>query len=301
MVYINGKDCIYSFSEENAPVAIVEDGEIVVFETSDCFANQIQSNEDKLEGLDWSRINPATGPVFIKGAKPGDVLKVNIQKIDCNNQGVIATGENLGVLGDRFKGLVSRVLLIENDEAVFDEKLRLPLNKMIGVIGVAPSGQVINTGTPGNHGGNMDNTMISENTSIYFPVFVEGALLALGDLHAVMGDGEISGTGLEIAGKVTVKVEVIKNLKLSNPVLENDNYYGTIASALNLEDAVNQSVIDMFDIVSRGITLPGTEITMLFSLAGSTQICQVVDPLKTARFTMPKWILEKYNFKFIEN
>jgi amidase len=296
MIQINKKDCIYGFSKDNLPVATARNGEIVVFETSDCFANQIQSNEDRLEGLDWNRVNPATGPIFINGAMPGDVLKVTIQKIDCNNKGVIATGENFGVLGGRFKSLVSRVVPIENGNAIFDEKLSLPLNKMIGVIGVAPMGQTINTGTPGNHGGNMDNSMITENTIMYFPVFVEGALLALGDLHAVMGDGEISGTGLEVAGKVQVQLEVIKNLKLNNPVLENDNSYVSIASASSLDDAVNQSVADMFDIVASKIALPDTEITMLFSLAGSTQICQVVDPLKTARFVMPKWILTKYNF-----
>lgn len=299
MLEVNAKDCIYNFSKKNKSVISIDSGDTVVFKTSDCFANQIQSNEDKLESLDWNRVNPATGPVFINGAEPGDVLKVLILKIDFNNQGVIATGENFGVLGDRFKGLVSRVVPIDNNHAVFDDRLRLPFNKMIGVIGVAPAEDGINTGTPGSHGGNMDNTMITENTTIYFPVYNKGALLALGDLHAVMGDGEISGTGLEASGSVEVKVEVIKGFKLNNPFLENDNYYSSIASHETLDKAVSISVADMFDIVSGRIPISETELVMLFSLAGNTQICQVVDPLKTARFVIPKWVLEKYNFKLV--
>lgn len=299
MIRISGENCIYSFSKDNKPAAIVESGETVIFETLDCFGNQIQSNNDKLESMDWDRVNPATGPVYVKNAQPGDVLKVTIEKINCNNQGVIAAGEGFGVLGHKFKGLASRVVSIKNNEAVFDEKLTLPLNKMIGVIGVAPDSEAVNTGTPGNHGGNMDNTEITENTIMYFPVSVPGALFALGDLHAIMGDGEISGTGLEVAGEVQVQLEVIKDLRLNNPLLENEDSYAAIASSSILDEAVSKSVNDMFDFVINRIGLLDSDVVMLFSLVGKTEICQVVDPLKTARFVIPKWVLNKYNFKFI--
>ncbi|MDV3427858.1 MAG: acetamidase/formamidase family protein, partial [Bacillota bacterium] len=195
--------------------------------------------------------------------------------------------------------LSSSIKLIENNEVIFDEKLRLPLNKMIGVIGTAPPFGEINCGTPGSHGGNMDNTMITEGSALYLPVFTEGALFALGDLHAVMGDGEIGVSGAEAAGKVHVKLEVIKNLKLKNPVLENKESISTIASAETLDAAVNNAVADMADILAERIDLPYSEIAMLLSLIGQAQICQVVDPLKTARYVVPKWALEKYQFKLI--
>jgi amidase len=248
MIRISGENCTYSFSKDNKPAAVAQSGEIVIFETLDCFGNQVQSNNDKLESMDWNRVNPATGPVYVKDAEPGDTLKVTIGKINCRSQGVIAT---------------------------------------------------VNTGTPGNHGGNMDNTKITENTIMYFPLSVPGALFALGDLHAIMGDGEISGTGLEVAGEVQVQLEVIKGLKLNNPVLENENSYAAIASSSILDEAVSKSVNDMFDIVTNRIGLLDTDVVMLFSLVGKTEICQVVDPLKTARFVIPKWVLNKYNFKFI--
>ena len=290
---------IYSFSKDNKPVLNIKSGDEVLIETMDCFSNQIQTKEDRLETMDWNRVNPASGPIFIEGAEPYDTLKVTIKKIEINNKVVLSTGENLGVLGGKLKGLSSSIKLIENNEVVFDGKLRLPLNKMIGVIGTAPLEGDINCGTPGSHGGNMDNTMITEGSMLYLPIFIEGALFALGDLHAVMGDGEIGVSGAEAAGKVYVKLEVIKNLKLQNPLLENEKSISTIASAETLDAAVNKAVFDMADILAERINLPYSEIAMLLSLVGQVQVCQVVDPLKTARYVVPKWVLERYDFKLI--
>jgi Predicted acetamidase/formamidase len=290
---------IYSFSKNNKPVLNIKSGDEVIIETMDCFSNQIQDNRDRLEAMDWNRVNPAAGPIFIEGAQPCDVLKVTINKIELNNKVVLSTGENLGVLGGKLKGLSSSIKVIENNEVVFDDKLRLPLNKMIGVIGTAPLFGEINCGTPGSHGGNMDNTMITEGSILYLPVFIEGALFALGDLHAVMGDGEIGVSGAEAAGMVYVKLEVIKELRLQNPLLENGDSICTISSAETLDEAVNKAVIDMADILTERINLPYSEITMLLSLVGQAQICQVVDPLKTARFVVPKWVLERYDFKLV--
>jgi len=299
MYQVSCTSSIYNFSKNNKPVLNIKSGDEVIIETMDCFSNQINTVEDRLETMDWDRVNPASGPIFIEGAEPCDILKVTIKEIQLKSKVVLSTGENLGVLGGKLKGLSSSIKTIENNEVIFDEKLRLPLNKMIGVIGTAPSIGEINCGTPGGHGGNMDNTMITEGSILYLPVFTEGALFALGDLHAVMGDGEIGVSGAEAAGKVHVKLEVIKNLKIQNPVLENGESISTIASAETLDAAVNKAVADMADILSERIDLTYNEIVMLLSLVGQAQICQVVDPLKTARYVVPKWVLEKYQFKLI--
>lgn len=289
--------CIYSFSKDNKPVAKVNSGDTVEFNTMDCFGDQVKSIEDKLEAINWDKINPATGPVYIEGAMPGDVLKVNIEKIEVADQVVMATGENLGVLGDKLKGMECRIFPIKGDKVVFDDKLSIPLKKMIGVMGVAPREKEVSSGTPGEHGGNMDNAMIGEGATLYFPIFVEGALFALGDLHAVMGDGEICVTGAEVRGKVTVKLEVIKHLSLNTPLLENEEVISMIASKETLDEAVNVSVYEMAELIKNKIDMPLDKIAMLLSLVGNTEICQVVDPLKTARFNVPKWVLNKYGFK----
>jgi amidase len=159
---------------------------------------------------------------------------------------------------------------------------------MIGVIGVAPKDAVVNTCTPGKHGGNMDNTMVAEGATLYFNVETPGALFALGDVHAVMGDGEIGVSGLEIPAKVNVTLDVIKSKSVESPMLENGEFWSVIESAEDLEDAVRGATEKMFRFLSGRLALLDGEIAMLMSLAGQLQFCQVVDPLKTVRFTMPK-------------
>lgn len=140
----------------------------------------------------------------------------------------------------------------------------------------------------------MDNKLITEGATLYLPVFVEGALFGLGDLHAAMGDGEVCVSGIEIPGKVTVQFEVLKGHSIPNPRLENADSFVTIASAPTLDGAVQTAVEEMIDYLSEYIELPLADLTMLMSAIGQTQICQIVDPLKTARFVVPKWVLEQY-------
>ncbi|TCO68109.1 acetamidase/formamidase family protein [Caldanaerobacter subterraneus] len=289
---------IFAFSKENKPAISVKSGDELELETMDCFSNQIQSNEDKLDEMDWNRVNPATGPIFVEGAKEGDVLKVKIKKIEVAEKGVLATGKGLGVLGNLMEGLYSKVVDIKDGKVIFNEKLALPVKPMIGVIGVAPKEGSINCGTPGSHGGNMDTTLIAEGAEVYFPVFVEGALLALGDLHALMGDGEVGVSGVEVAGKVLLEVEVIKGLNLKNPVVKTAEVTATIASAESLDKAVEIAVHDMAKLFKKHTDLSTEGIATLFSITGNAQISQVVDPLKTARFSLPNWILESYGIRF---
>jgi len=140
-------------------------------------------------------------------------LEVTIRKIEIADKGVVATGKELGVLGDLMDGLYSRVINIKDGKVILDEKVSFLIKPMIGVIGVAPKEGIINCGTPGPHSGNMNTKLIAEGSKLYFPVFVEDALLPLGDLQAVMGDGEVGVSGVEVTGSVTVEVRVIKKFK----------------------------------------------------------------------------------------
>ncbi|RNB89900.1 acetamidase [Brevibacillus fluminis] len=286
------KDSIYAFSGKHDPVLRIASGTRLTIETYDCFTNQIQSEATAIDSIDWNRINPATGPIFVEGAMPGDVLKVHIERIELADRGVMATGPGLGVMGHRIEKFEVKLIPIEDGHAHFNQ-IKIPLNPMIGVIGVAPAEGEVSCGTPGAHGGNMDNTMITEGATLYFPVGVEGALFGLGDLHAAMGDGEVGVSGIEIPGKVTVTVEVIKGLAIAHPFLENADSVVSIVSAPTLDEAVKIAVEQMVDRLLPTTGLPLAELTMLMSAVGQTQICQVVDPLMTARFVVPKRILNQ--------
>lgn len=289
---------IYEFNKDNAYTKKVASGTTIRIETYDCFQNQIQSADTEVATINWDQINPATGPVYVEGAMPGDVLKVKIEQIEIGEQGVMVVGPELGIMGHRLEQMESKILPIRNDK-VFFNNIELPINKMIGVIGVAPEGQGVNCGTPGAHGGNMDNKMIAEGATLYFPVFVEGALFSLGDFHAAMGDGEVSVSGVEVSGAATVTLEVVEGETLSHPMLENEEVFTQIVSAETVDEAAKQATIEMIERIVEKSGLPVSEVAMLMSAVGQSEICQIVDPLMTARFVVPKWLLKELNIKLI--
>lgn len=289
---------IYEFNKDNAYTKKVASGSTIRIETYDCFQNQIQTADTKVEAIDWDKINPATGPIYVEEAMPGDILKVTIEKIEIGEQGVMVVGPDLGIMGHRIEQMEAKILPIRNDQVIFNE-LALPLNKMIGVIGVAPEGEGVNCGTPGAHGGNMDNKMVEEGATLYFPVFTEGALFSLGDFHAAMGDGEVSVSGIEVPGAATVTLEVIKGQSTAHPMLENEEVFTQIASAETVDEAIKIATSEMIERIVEKSDLPISEVTMLMSAVGQAEICQIVDPLMTARFVVPKWVLQKLDVQLI--
>ena len=297
MVELDDEKVLYAFDKTLEPAMVVPSGTTVRVRTKDCFGNQIQKPEDELDGIDWDHTNPATGPIFVEGAVPGGALKVSVGAIEFDNKSVSCTGENEGVCGDRFNAWSTQVCEIDGDELVWDERLRIPLRPMIGVIGVAPEGDPINCGTPGSHGGNMDNTAITAGATLYFPVFADGALFGCGDMHAVMGDGEISVSGAEAAGWATVTLTAMPELKLVDPLIENATHFGVIASAETLDAAADRAVHEMVDLICDRTAEDPDKVVMLLSLVGDVQVCQMVDPEKTIRFMVPKYVLDSLGFK----
>lgn len=294
---IKKKKPVYSFSKEHEPVCQVKAGERLTIETYDCFEDQITSDETKMSHIDWNRINPATGPLYVQDAQPGDILAVTIHQIDIHDHGILATGPNLGAMGDRLKELTFKRLRIQNGKALFNENLPIPLHKMIGVMGVAPEGEAVPCGTPGNHGGNLDTKLITEGATIYFPVFHEGALFGLGDMHAAMGDGEVGGSGVEVGGKADLTIDVIKDKHIQHPVVVNQEGVSVLVSADTLDEATKTAVATMADLLLPHLDMDLSELTMLMSAIGQVQVSQVVNPIVTARFSMPKWILDQYHIK----
>jgi amidase len=169
------------------------------------------------------------------------------------------------------------------------------------VIGVAPEGEPVSCGTPGPHGGNMDTKLITTGATLYFPVFHEGALFGLGDLHAAMGDGEVCVTGIEIPAKVTVTLEVIPGVTIPHPFLENEDGLYVIVSKQTLDEAAKAAVEVMIDTLLPHMDLSLAELTMLCSAVGQAQISQIVDPLMTARFFMPMSVLDAYGVRLFES
>lgn len=296
MIELDDSKTLFSFDKDLEPVLKVPSGETVRIRTKDCFGNQLQGPEDQLSEIDWEAINPATGPIYVEGAVAGGALKVHIDNIELDAQTSSCTGKDEGVCGDRFSDWATHFCKVEDGKVVWDERLSIPLAPMIGVIGVAPEGEPVNCGTPGKHGGNMDNTAIAAGATLYFPVAVDGALFGCGDMHAVMGDGEVSVSGAEVAGYATVTLTALPELSVPNPLIENETHFGIIVSAESLDKASELAVQQMVDLLASRTNESEADLVMLLSLVADVRVCQMVDPEKTVRFMVPKYVLDAIGF-----
>jgi amidase len=296
MIELDDAKTLFSFDKDLEPVLKVPSGETVRIRTKDCFGNQLQGPEDQLSEIDWEAINPATGPIYVEGAVVGGTLKVHIDNIELDAQTSSCTGKDEGVCGDRFSDWATHFCKVEDGKVVWDERLSIPLAPMIGVIGVAPEGEPVNCGTPGKHGGNMDNTAIAAGATLYFPVAVDGALFGCGDMHAVMGDGEVSVSGAEVAGYATVTLTALPELSVPNPLIENNTHFGIIVSAESLDKASELAVQQMVDLLASRTNESEADLVMLLSLVADVRVCQMVDPEKTVRFMIPKYVLDAIGF-----
>lgn len=289
----NSKKVIYNFKHGMEAIDKIKDGETFIVETHDCFYEQIKNNEDIITEIDFNKINPATGPYYVEGADVGDLLKIDILDIELADQGVTVVLPDGGLLGDRVKKPLSRISYIEDGKVNF-LGVKRDIEPMIGVIGVSPgiNQEPVVTGTPGNHGGNMDTNDIKIGSSLYLPVREKGAYLALGDVHAIMGDGEICVSALEIPAKVKLKVSVIKDKKLNWPLIETDDEIMIVGSGDNIEEASYNSSLELVDIISKALDFKWEEAYMFSSLFVDLKISQIVNPKKTVRAAVKKEILD---------
>lgn len=274
----------YVMSRETAPVLQVRPGETFCVETEDAYGGTIKASGDLFPGA--VRPNPATGPVYVEGSEPRDVLRVDIERIEIPDQGVMATPE-------------TKILPIKAGKVFLRADLSVPISPMIGVIGTAPQLEPVPNTTPGKHGGNMDCKQIGEGCSVYLPVNVEGALLALGDVHAQMGDGEVCGCGVEVAATVTLRAWVYRSV-LPTPCVATPDSVAFIGSALTLDECEDIVVGKAHLFLTDWLNLNEKEALRIMSVVGELRVCQVVDPLKTMRFVLPRSVLEPLGFNDVK-
>jgi amidase len=279
---------IYSFSSQHKPVERVKLGELVLFETEDALGGQIRNEETSLEELDWSRVDGATGPVFVENAEPGDTLVAEILDIKVEEKGVIVTVPKNGILGGKQFNPLTKMVRISNGYVHFDEDVHVKANPMIGTIGVAPESGEIPSGSLGKHGGNMDVKELTAGTKLYLPVFTEGALFATGDLHAVQADGELCVSSIEVAGEVLLRFSLIKGKKPEWPMLETHDWYAFLACGNTLDEAAAFAAETAVEAYMREYNWPFEKAYMFGSLAINLEINQVVDPKKGVRAVMSK-------------
>ena len=279
---------ITSFSKRAAPALRVEDGATVRIATKDCYMDNLRAENDPRGAARGPAIgcNPASGPIYVEGARPGDTLRCEILTIDVGEYASMRISNRGGLMADRVTAPIVRCIPLRDGYAEL-AGVRMPLDPMIGVIGVAPEGEDVDTESPGAHGGNMDTRHIRAGSTLYLPVAAEGALFALGDVHARMGDGEICICGLECPAEVTVRLSVVHGKRETWPMLRDEaGRWYAVASAADLDEAAKLSADAMMDFIERRVTIDHNELILLMSLVCHLEISQVVDPLLTARTSL---------------
>lgn len=279
---------VYSFSARHEPVEHALPGELVLFETEDAFQGQIKDEKASLNKLDWSRVNGVTGPVYVDGAEPGDTLVVEILDVKVGDRGVIVTIPESGVLRMKPIGPSTRIVEISRGYIHFDKDVRVKANPMIGTIGVAPESSEIPSGSLGKHGGNMDVKDLTAGTRLYLPTFIEGALFAAGDVHAVQADGELCVSSVETAADVLLRFNLIKDKKAEWPFLETRDCYAFLACGETLDEAATLAAETAVGALARQYSWSFEKAYMFASLAVNLEINQVVDPKKGVRAVLSK-------------
>ncbi|TML57565.1 MAG: hypothetical protein E6G18_13665 [Actinobacteria bacterium] len=235
---IGRDEIIWAFGPDLEPVLEVEPGATVTFETNDCFTGQISSEDDLVTEIDFGRVNSATGPVAVKGAEPGDSLVAEIVDVRPIDVGFACLIPGFGQLIDRVQAPVTRLFRVEDGWIQMNERVRFPARPMVGVVGVATDGETLGNGLAGRHGGNLDDHLHGKGARMYFPVRQAGGMFAVGDMHASMGDGEICFTGVEIAGEVDIRFDLLKGKQGTWPVTELPDRWIPHATADDYGDAL---------------------------------------------------------------
>jgi acetamidase/formamidase len=314
-----GREHIHTYwSNEIPPRLTVMPGETVVFETVDCDYGDIARNiarlpltptDPELKALVATCAypkqeitdrdpsirggHPLTGPVAIEGAEPGDTLVVELLEITPGPWGwnsAIANPKRIGVLNDYMTDFVGEQYHIwdlrEPGVAIFKPGIRVPVSPFPGVIGIAQAepGQIA-TAPPREQGGNMDIRHLTAGSTLYLPVQTPGALFSTGDVHAAQGDGEVSGTGIEMEATVVVRFDIIKGQSIPGPQFHTADkplsipgpYYATTGHKPELLEAAREALRAMIDHLGREYGLTKAESYMLCSACVDLKISQIVD------------------------
>lgn len=239
-----------------------------------------------------------TGPVAVEGAMPGDVLQVDILDISLRQDwGFNYIGPLKGTLPEDFPKLHHTIIPLDAEKCIgtLPWGLELKLAPFFGVMGVAPppSWGRISTIEPRVHGGNIDNKELVAGTTLYLPVFAEGALFSCGDGHGAQGDGEVCVTAIETALRGRFRLTVLKDFELTYPQAETASHYITMGMAPDLDRCVEMALRDMIKLVSQRAGISREDAYMLCSLAGDLRITQTVNREKGVHMMMAKNLIDK--------
>jgi acetamidase/formamidase len=304
---IHGAQHHFGWDNSLVPAERVAPGSTILFHCHDSSAGQLgpSSTLQDVIDLDFGRINPTSGPIYVEGAAPGDAIKVTIDSFVPQPHGGKGFGwtaniPGFGLLADQFTDPALRLWSYDADQpgsALWGKHAAVPLKPFAGTIGNAPAEPGLHSVVPPRRvGGNLDIRDLAAGTVLYLPVEVEGALFSVGDTHAAQGDGEVCGTAIESPMDVVLTLDLVKGAKLKTPRfttpgpvtrhLDAKGYEATTGIGPDLMTAARDAVSGMIDHLTAARGMPAVEAYMLCSVCGDLRISEIVD--------MPNWVVSFY-------
>ncbi|MBA2481156.1 MAG: acetamidase/formamidase family protein [Planctomycetes bacterium] len=293
--------CHLAWDRSIPPVVTIDSGEVVTIDAVDASGGQLGpgSTLADLRAMKLTLCDPVQGPVFVRGAMPGDTLQIDVLELTTADWGWTAIIPGFGLLAEDFPeaDATLKIWRLEGGFARFADGIVIPLEPFCGEIGVAPPWEgATSTIPPGPHGGNIDTRHLTVGSTVYLPVFAPGALFSMGDGHAAQGDGEVCGTAIETPMRITVRLTVRKDLAIpelqfrtAGPLASRTNtapYYATTGHGPDLMASSRTAIRAMIVHLQRTYGLSRTDAYMLCSVAADLKINEIVDA--------PNWIVGAY-------
>lgn len=299
---IHARDHHFGWDNSFPPKVVIDPGEIILVETTDSSAGQITANStlENLINLDFGKVNPVTGPIYVNGAQPGDALSITVLEFHGKGWGWTGNIPGFGLLADQFTEPALHLWnfdITNPTTSTHNSGAKIGLKPFIGTIGTALAEPGLHSVVPPRQvGGNLDIRDMAVGTNVRIPVEVEGALLGIGDTHAAQGDGEVCGTAIESPFDVLVKIELIKSAHLPSPQFttsgpvsrhfDQSGYVVTTGVGPDLMVGAREAVSRMIDLLVQQYKITPVDAYILCSVAGDLRISEIVD--------MPNWVVSFY-------
>lgn len=290
----------YGWDRDLKPIAEVDSGQTITYQITESSGGQFNkhSSAEDVANIDFGKVNPVAGPVYVKGAKPGDTLEIEMINFSQLDWGWTAIIPGFGLLSEEFKEPAIKTFDLSNrNKTEFLSGIDLFIKPFPGTIGVAlPEKGNFSVVPPRKNGGNMDIRHLTKGTKLYLPVWEEGALFSIGDTHAAQGDGEVCGTAIEASMETTIRFKLHRGKTIAEPRYEipgpptpeadSQGYYVTTGHGPDLVEASRNAIRYMIEHLTQNYRMADEEAYMLCSVAVDLKINEIVDA--------PNWLVSAF-------
>ena len=280
---------IYVLDAEVPPAITMDSGEELMVETWDAF----EGERDPAVLDARSLKGPASGSIYVNGAEPGDALRVEFLSITPKEEATHMVMPGRGFLEQEFTEAYATIVKLEGGHAVLPSGVRLPLNPSMGLVATTPTYVQSTASDSGPYGGDIDMKELVAGSTLFLPVFVPGGLLALGDCHAVVGDGAVAGTGAECSADTHLRVTVEKGMGIASPRALTPDHYVVLSYGDDLGTAMRQAVREMVDFLVKDKGMAPYDAYTLLSLAGDVRVSRTFRPISPVKMMLSRQALDQ--------